>query len=458
VPVRARIVLFYAVIMALVLAGASILLISRLRAEGRAAIDVGLRSRASIILRDVVQEAGDVGSGTTEGVLDEAEVVVQVLDRRGRVLETTSALGPQGLLSPADIDRLDASASLERTVRINSDREAVRLLASRAPNGLIVAVGSSIEDAQEAVSMLSRLLWIGGPFVLLVTSAAVWALAGVALRPVERMRSEAEALSFGIEGRRLPVPGTSDELARLAETLNHMLARLEVAIERERRFVDDASHELRTPLAVLKTELELALRRSRTPEELEASIRSAAEEVDGLTRLTEHLLILARADRGLLPTRPSRVDLAGLVDQVRHGFEQRAASQQVELQTETSGPIWADVDPLLLRQAVTNIVENGLKHTDPGGSVRFGVWAGADGTHIRISDSGPGFDSELLPRVFEPFTQADGSRGRASGTGLGLAIVRAIAEAHGGTVAAHNRDEGGAYVEVHLPVAAAASS
>jgi heavy metal sensor kinase len=438
--------------MAAVLAGAGMLLVTRLEAQGRSDVDGGLRSRASIILRDVVLESGDIGRpGGREGVLDEAEVIAQIFGPDGRLLESTSSLGSDPLVTPAQVRRVRESSSFEQNARVRDDVEPVRLLASRASNGLVVVVGASISSSRDAVSAVRRLLVLGGPFVLLVTSVAVWGLTGVALRPVERMRSEAEALSFGIDGRRLPVPHTRDELARLADTLNEMLERLQNAVERERRFVDDASHELRTPLAVLKTELELALRQSRTPEELHASIRSAAEEVDGLARLAEHLLILARADRGVLPTRPTRVDIAGLVDQVREGFESRAEANGVTLRSEVSGPLWADVDPLLMRQAVTNLIENALAHAQRGGTVSLESGEEQHGASVTVTDTGSGFDTELLPRVFEPFTQADGSRARTSGTGLGLAIVRAIIEAHGGTAEAVNRPEGGASVTLRLP-------
>jgi signal transduction histidine kinase len=249
----------------------------------------------------------------------------------------------------------------------------------------------------------------------------------------------------------LPVPSTGDEIARLAETLNRMLERLEVAMERERRFVDDASHELRTPLAVLKTELELALRRSRTPDELEAAIRSAAEEVDGLTALAEHLLLLARADRGLLATRRARVDVTQLVEQVCAGFETRARGVELRVGKGSGGSVWAEVDPLLVRQAVANLVDNALSHTPPGGQVSVEVLAPGGATEVVVADSGPGFDPAVLPHAFEPFVHADGARGRSSGTGLGLAIVQAVAHAHGGTTEAQNGATGGACVVLRLP-------
>jgi heavy metal sensor kinase len=446
VPVRARIVAFYALIVALVFAGASVFLLSRLGSDLDRAVDAGLRSRAAVIVRDVREEFGDLGK--REGLIDETEVVAQILHPSGRVLETTKAIGPDPLLSARAIAPNGSSACYERNVRVRGKLEPTRLLATRASNGLVVVVGAPVKDNREALAALARMLLIGGPIMLVLTSAAVWALAGVALRPVEKMRSEAEALSSGIEGRRLPVPNTNDEIARLADTLNNMLGRLEQALERERRFVDDASHELRTPLAVLKTELELALRKSRTRDELEAAVRSAAEEVDGLATLAEHLLLLARADHGLLATHRTRVDVTTLVDQVKEGFALRARDRGVTLDGRTASELWIDADPVLVRQAVSNLIDNAIEHTPAGGAVSVEITQQASGYEIAVTDSGPGFDDGFLPKAFEPFAHGDGSR---AGVGLGLAIVRAIADAHGGTVAASNRDGGGARVALSFP-------
>lgn len=447
--VRARIALFFAGIMALVLVGAGALAVSQLGAQLRAAIDDGLRSRAAVLARDVNEEFGDVGRG--EGVLDEADVIAQILGPSGSTIESTAALGPRPLLSRAAVTSLRAPRSLETVVRVDGEPRRARLLATPAHNGTVVVVGSEIEDVHEALAALMRLLWLGGPAVLVLATGAVWALTGVALRPVERMRSEAEALSFGIKERRLPVPRTRDEIARLAQTLNDMLARLEEALERERRFVDDASHELRTPLAVLKTELELALRRSRSADELEAAVRSAAEEVEDLSQLAEHLLLLARADRGLLATKRTRSDVVQLVEQLCTGVEQRAKDRGVRLRTDLPRPVWVEIDPLLVRQALSNIVDNALRHTPPGGDVSLGVSCESSWAEVVVSDSGRGFDAELLPRAFEPFARSDGARVCGSGAGLGLAIVRAVAEAHGGTAEARNRESGGASVVLRLP-------
>ncbi len=160
---------------------------------------------------------------------------------------------------------------------------------------LVVVVGSSLGDRDEALDGLARLLLIGGPVALLLASLAGYWMTAAALRPVDAMRGRAAEISSD-PGERLPVPEADDELRRLGETLNAMLGRLEQALERERRFVDDASHELRTPLALHKIELELALLHASSEEELRTAIASATDEIDRLIALAEQLLVVARAD------------------------------------------------------------------------------------------------------------------------------------------------------------------
>ena len=200
-----------------------------------------------------------------------------------------------------------APALSERdAVTIEGEVVPARMLAVPISQGRVLVVGASLDDQRQTLGRLATSLAVGGPLALVLAVGVTWLLVGWTLRPVESMRGEAAAISASDPGRRLPVPGTGDELARLAETLNAMLERLEEAIERERRFVDDASHELRTPLANLKAELDLALRRSRTADELERALRSAAEETDRLARLADDLLVLARSDRGRLRSGASR--------------------------------------------------------------------------------------------------------------------------------------------------------
>ena len=314
------------------------------------------------------------------------------------------------------------------------------------PSDQVVLVARSLDPREDSLDRLLRQLLVATPFALLLASLGGYALAAAAMRPVEAMRRRAASVSAASPGR-LPVPPSGDEIARLATTLNEMLARLEAAFEHERRFVADASHELRTPLALLRAEIEIALRRPRSAAELETTLRSAGEETERLSRLAEDLMLLARADRSPLPLRRETVAADSVFAAVARRFAaaggEAADSIHVE---ETDALLDADADRLV--QAVTNLVDNSLAH-GAGQVVMFAVERD-DVVELHVSDSGDGFDEAFLPRAFDRFSRADEARGRG-GTGLGLSIVELIARAHGGRAGAANRPEGGADVWLAVP-------
>jgi len=311
-----------------------------------------------------------------------------------------------------------------------------------------VVVGSSIEENQEALASLALLLSIGGAIALALASLAGYGVAAAALRPVEAMRGKAAAISESAPGERLPVPAARDEVARLGATLNAMLDRLEGALARERTFVADASHELRTPLAILKTELELALARGRTPEELQGALASAAEETDRLGRLAEDLLIIGRSDQGELAITTAVVDPADLLADVQRRFDAlvRRAGRSVTADGTTRVQIAADRPRL--EQALGNLLENALHHGE--GMIRLSVLRCEGHVELHVRDEGPGFPDEFIAEAFERFTRTDRAR-PLGGSGLGLAIVQAIARAHGGEAHAANSPGGGADVWIELP-------
>ncbi len=300
---------------------------------------------------------------------------------------------------------------------------------------------------RRSAALVTRLA-IGGPVALLLASLAGYALAGATLRPVESMRRRAEEISATVGGRRLPVPAADDEVARLARTLNAMLARIEAGLERERRFVAEASHELRTPLASLKAELELALRRPRSAEELRDAITSAAEETDRLAALAEDLLVLARSDEGRLSVEPESLAIRELLEAVAGRFAASAEAAGSALEVDAPTGLTAAADRMRLEQALGNLVDNALRYG--AGTVRLEGREGEGSVALRVSDEGEGFAPELLPRAFERFSRDGGRRVRGS-AGLGLAIVEAIARAHDGTASAGNRPGGGAEVTLVLP-------
>jgi signal transduction histidine kinase len=262
------------------------------------------------------------------------------------------------------------------------------------------------------------------------------------------MRARAARISGARRDDRLPVPAARDELHRLGDTLNQMLARLEEAMSRERAFVADAGHELRTPLSILKLEFDLALSGDRSREELEARLRSAAEEVDRLANLAEDLLVIARADQGLLPVEKRPVEVQEVLSAVTDRIAGAAQARGRTLTAEPADGLVVSADPARLEQALTNMVANALRHGD--GSIVLSARERNGHVELHVLDEGKGFQPEFLPRAFERFSRADPARSHG-GAGLGLSIVRAIAEAHGGQAGAANRNGQGADVWVALP-------
>ncbi len=358
---------------------------------------------------------------------------------------------------PSLLDRAQLAAAREDEVTVNIGPlrrldEPSRLRATKisaAQRDLVVVVGAPLDDRNGSLSSLRDLLLIGGPVALVLASLAGYGVAASALRPVDAMRRQAAEISATEPGRRLPVPPTRDEIARLGETLNEMLLRLEEAFQHERTFVSDASHELRTPLAILKTELELAMREGRTPEELVLAIRSAAEETDRLAQLANDLLAVARSDQGRLPVRPTDANVTDLLAGLRDRFADRCAAQQRQISAETPNGLTVRADPLRLEQAVANLIENALRHGE--GTIALSATGEGASIEIHVTDEGPGFPPDFIESAFDRFTRADPARSRG-GSGLGMAIVEAVAEAHGGSAHTANREAGGADVWISLPV------
>jgi heavy metal sensor kinase len=447
-PIRTRLAVVCATLVGALVVGLGTLVYLRLEADLRAAADDGLASRADQLIAEPPS-----GSTIDPGPSDVGDVFAQVLTRDGTVMATSPGLVPGSVVPANELASLDGPRYFETTVPTTTDEPVLaRVLATATSDGRVIVTGVAFDDQRDALDRLLYLFGLAGLVAVVLAGVVGWLVARAALRPVERMRVESEAVSGSEPGRRLPVPGTRDELAALGRSLNRMLGRLEEAVERERRFVADAGHELRTPLANLKAELDLALRRARSTSELVAALRSASEETDRLARLAEDLLLIGSAEGGRFPMRREEVDLTGLVRETVDSFSSRAASLGITLATISEEPVRARLDGTRIRQAVGNLIDNALRHTSAGGTVNVQASTEAGATSIAVSDTGEGFAAAFLPQAFEAFARADASRSRsAGGAGLGLAIVRAIADAHGGSVEAGNRADGGAIVVLRLP-------
>jgi signal transduction histidine kinase len=268
------------------------------------------------------------------------------------------------------------------------------------------------------------------------------------------MRQETQRMSGSVSAERVTLPPADDEIRRLGSTLNDLLGRLEVSVQRERRFAADASHELRTPLALLRTELELALRRPRSVDELVAALRSAAAETDRVADLAEGLLVLTRADSAGLGLTRRPVPAGQLLNDVSQRYGGRAAQAHRTIVVEDAFEGYVTVDAVRLGQALDNLAENALRYGR--GEITLRARRGNGALELSVADRGGGFAPDFLPRAFDRFSRPDDARS-GEGSGLGLSIVRAIARAHGGDAAAENMVGRGAAVTITIPLDAPAA-
>ena len=442
VPIRLRLTLVFTAAMAVVLAAMGIFVYSLVASDLSDALDRELRSRAQD-LSALVDRSGSL-ERTGSPFVEHGEAFAELVGPDGRVLDSTPTIGSFGLLNESELERAARGPTFVNRPSVPGLDEPARLLAVPVDRGVLV-VGATRENRSETLASLRDAFLIGGSLALLLSGLGGYLLAGAALRPIEAMRRRAAEISASSLDERLPVPCANDEVARLGETLNEMLARLEDGLERERRFVSDASHELRTPLAMLRTELELASRRARTPEELAQSIRSAAEETDRLSRLADNLLLLARAEHGRLPLQAEPTDLADVLETVRARFGARAELEGRVLEVDFDDSPVARVDRLRIEQALGNLVDNALRHGE--GPVTLSAAARDSTAELHVLDEGPGFPDGFAEQAFEPFSRAAPT---GDGSGLGLAIVETIVRAHDGEVTVSSRPGGGSDVSIRL--------
>jgi len=453
VPIRIRVAGAFALAMTIVLVGTSWFVYASVSSHLTQALDQNLRLRADDLSALVRQPRASLAETSNSRFIELGEAYAQLVDPSGRVIDATRPLRRVPLLSPVELSRaMDGSIFVDRG-RIPGLDEPSRLLATpirKDDKARVLVVGTTAQDRAETLSSLRDRLLIAIPVALLVATIAGYLLAGLSLHPVEAMRRRAEAISAETPGERLPVPATRDEVERLAETLNSMLARLEAALDRQRDFVADAGHELRTPLALLRTELELALRHGGSAEELREAVRVSEVEVERLAQLAEDLLLIARTDKGELELRRERIDVQMLLTSVATRFEWRAEEERRRITVHDHVGLVATGDRLRLEQAVGNLVDNALRHGS--GTVELDALTGLDERlELHVRDDGPGFPPGFVSRAFERFSRPEADRvGR--GSGLGLAIVQTVAFAHGGTAHAENRAGGGADVWIVLPL------
>jgi heavy metal sensor kinase len=400
-------------------------------------------------------EARDVASTVMTG----EAAAAQVLTPRGTIVTSYGdRVARAPLLDRAAIAKVVGGRREVRTATFGDRR--LRLVARPATRGSyrrVVVAAESTAPVDRSARRLIVLLLLAGPAALAAAAAGGWLLARRALRPIGRMTRDAGRIGVEGLGERLPVPATGDEVARLAETLNTMLARIQSGVQEQQRLVADASHELRTPLAAMRAELDVSLRADDLDQQARAVLRSTLEEAVRLSRTVDDLLTLARADRGLLDVRARAVDLATVAGDARRGLAALAAAHGIAL-AEDLRPAPARGDPSWLRQAVGNLIDNAITYSPPGAAVTVVTEIAGGEAVVHVLDEGPGIPDDARQAVFDRFRRVDASRARATGgSGIGLAIVREIAQAHGGRAWVEPRPGGGSRFSLAVPAAPAPS-
>jgi len=445
--VRARATVLATAVVAVALAAGGLLLVLLVHRSLIGSLDAAGLARAHDVA--ALATAGRL-QGTVASTGEESSVV-QVLDPAGRVIAASPNISGESALLPAPPKVRRHQVLTLSGLPIADRGQSFRVVAERVSlpaGGGWVYVATSLAQIDLTTARLAALLVLGLPVLLLVVAAAIWRAVGRALQPVEQIRASAAAIDGTELGARVPLPETQDEIARLAQTMNAMLSRIEDATLRQREFVGDASHELRSPLAALQTELDVALAHpdGETPAMVLARMSAQTERMG---RLLDGLLFLARADEGASQARHGRVDLDELV--LAEAGRLRAAGTTVAV----VGPDAVRIDGSRseLTRLLRNLGDNAAAHARS--TVTLGLTVQDQQAVLSVADDGPGVPAADRERIFQRFTRLDAARARTAdggGAGLGLAICRQIVQRHHGEITVGGGDSDGGRFVVRLPV------
>jgi heavy metal sensor kinase len=461
--IRTRLTVWYSVVLLAIVVTIGVLSYSWLRSRLVRDLDASLLTVAQVIHDTGYSRGPSPDRRDPEAVLRELlgpeyyDKFFQLRDPEGR--PHVPAPRPRADELPLSAQARANAAGGQRTIETvePAGRDPVRVLTMPIVRdgrvAEIVQVGMSLRRVRAELGRYLETLVLLIPVGVGLAALGGAVIARAALRPVDEMTRTARRITAEDLRRRVEHRGSDDELDRLAETLNDMLARLEEAFTQTRRFAADAAHELRTPLTVLKGGIEVALRVARTPGEYRAVLASSLEEVERLIRLAEDLLLLSRSVAGPeVPRLP--VELEPLLLDVFDVGAQLGRSAGVSVRIDDAGPATVRGDAVALRRAVLNLVENAVKYTAPGGKVELSLIAGDRVATLSVADTGIGIEPAAADRIFEPFVRLDAARARETGgSGLGLAIARSIVIAHGGALTVESRPGAGSRFTISLPLA-----
>lgn len=452
--IGARLTAWYSLILAVSLGLSGALAYAAISHSMRATVDAELGHRAQAV-RDIINEDAPSGEAALQ---DEFRELVDTQGAGAR-LHVAYAGGEVVFASPELRQPIEPkheqnatrpfSASI-RGERFRFLRETVDAVGGRYD----IEVAASLEAFDRSLEQFRVLLYAAGPVFLILAALGGYWLSKRALAPVDQITQAARSIGGQNLSRRLAVPHTSDELERLADTLNEMLNRLEAAFQRITQFTADASHELRTPISVMRANAEITLRKSRTEPEYREALSKILDETEKVTRLIEQLLLLARADSGSGALRMMRSDLNAAVQNACRGARSFAEAKRLKFsQAVPANPVWVQGDSASLERLFTILLDNAVHYTPSGGQIEVRLDAEDGFAVANVRDTGTGIAKEDIGHVFDRFYRADRARSRESGgTGLGLAIGRWIAKAHHGEIRVESELAKGSTFQVRIPL------
>jgi signal transduction histidine kinase len=373
-----------------------------------------------------------------------------LVDRGGRIIEHTADL------KPADMAAVVAPGGGQQfdTAQLPTIGHVRRLTAPLSDTGRTIVLLAELEHVDEELWEVIRALLITTPITLVAAASIAYFLAYKSLSPVDHLRQMTDEITAERLDRRLPVGNASDELGLLAQTINSMIARLERSFSEVRRFTADASHELRTPVSVIRSEAELGLGELKGDDPARRRLESIVEECGRLAELTTQLLTLCRQEAGLAQLIRLPVSLRTAISDSTESVRSMAEAKQQRIITDLQDGVAVLGDAARLHQVFTNLLQNAVKYTPPGGTITLKLRQTNGQAVITVQDTGIGIPPEHLTRVFDRFYQVDTGHSHAEGgAGLGLSIARSIIEAHGGQIAVTSEAGVGSAFQIALPVA-----
>jgi len=444
--VRARLALSLAATLAVLLAGFSVSVYSIARAHLLGQMEARAREDLALVAQELEEDPREASQIESNGL-----VALYAIAIGDEPVHASSAWVKHGLPMPPPFANAPETGRW-KSAEGHTFTGATNSLEIRGER-VSIAVAQDERHLRKSLAALATILLVGSPIAILAGFLGASMLARRLLAPVGAMAEAAGRITEEKLSERLPVEDETDEFGRLAIAFNRTFARIESAFEKTRRFTSDASHELRTPLTALRSVGEVALRDGSDAEACREAIASMLEESDRLARLVDGLLVLSREDANAYRARFAELDLSQPAAEVVDVLRVLADERGQKIETQIRPGIFVQGDPTILRQAVFNLVDNAIKYTPEGGTIRVGVRAaGAGEALLEVADSGPGIAPEHREKIFERFYRIDADRSRArGGSGLGLSIARWAVGLHGGRIELETAEGKGSAFRVHLP-------